>query len=168
MLIGSTAMSNAAGTVSVYLTGLKFGSGKTINATSGNKSIDAATSYKYKLDGTVRGTPGTPLAKIVKIGTPIKDFVEFVKPGGSQYLEGTYSNPGGTLPVTLISKTYTKTKNIKGYGNVKFTLKVVGSIDANGICKLDITNVKIKTTAGQNLGSIVFSKGSALTVTALP
>lgn len=168
MLLASSVWSDAAGTVSVYLTGLKFGAGKSIHATSGTKTIDTATSYEYKLDGVVRGTPGTPLAKVIKIGTPLSEFVDFVSKDGSKFLKGTVSNPEGTLPVTLVSQTYSGTKMITGIGKVKISVKVVGSIDANGVCKMDVTNVKFKTDPPQNLGSVIFSKGSALTIKALP
>ena len=164
--LGTTVF--AAQKVDVYLTGFKFGAGKTIHATSGDKTIVAATGYTYKLSGKVRGTPGTPLAKVVQIQTDLADFIDYVSPGGSSFLTGSFSNPSGLLPATVIKKTFSGTRKVKGYGNVKMSVTIVGTIEADGKCVLDIKNVKFKTDPPQNLGSVVFSKGSALTITAVP
>ncbi len=168
----SASVSSAAAQVDVFLTGLKFGAGIPIHATSGTKKIDAAAKYSYELSGVVRGTPGTPLAKLVKIGTPISSFVEFVTPGGSNLLKGTFTNPNGaTIPstgLTVLNKKFAGTKNIKGVGVVKISFIVVGTIMADGQCVMDVTNVQFKTTPATNLGSITFSKGSKLNVKVVP
>lgn len=165
----SAAVSSAAGQVDVFLTGLKFGAGIPLHATSGTKKLNAANKYSYELSGVVRGTPGTPLAKVVKIGTPISSFVEYVSPGGSSFLKGTFTNPNGTtLPVTVLNKKFAGIKTIKNVGVVKISFNVVGTIQADGQCVLDVTNVQFKTTPAKDLGSITFSKGSKLNIKVAP
>jgi|GEM_PF-5243150 len=164
----SASVSSAAAQVDVFLTGLKFGADIPIHATSKTKTINAAAKYSYELSGVVRGTPGTPLAKVVKIGTPISTFVEFVSPGGSSFLKGTFTNPNGTtLPATVLNKKFAGTKKINGVP-VKISFTVVGSILADGQCVLDVTDVKFKSTPATNLGSITFSKGSKLNIKVIP
>lgn len=167
VILASTSLSEAR-TVSVYLTSKRFGNGESINATSGTRKIPAATEYTYDLNAKVRGQSGKPIEKIVKPGTDIASFVEFVSPGGSKFLSGNFSNPGGTLPATLINKKFAGTKNVKGLGTVKFSFVVVGEILADGQCVMNVTNVKIVSTPKVNLGSVIFTKGSTLNISTVP
>ncbi len=159
---------HAADQVDVFLTGLKFGAGESLHATSKSRTIDAAAEYEYTLTGIIRGTSGTPLAKVIKVGTPISAFLESLSPGASDFLTGSFTNPGGVLPATVLDKRFSGTRKIKGLGDVKFSFKVVGKILADGQCVLDVKNVVIKTNPPQDLGSITFSKGSALNIKVKP
>lgn len=176
IILGTTAFAGAAQKVDVYLTSLVFGPGKTLRADSATRKIDAAPNYRYELTGTVRGTPGTMLAKLVKKGTPIAEYVDDVTGDqlkGSKFLKGDVVNPSGELPavgtkLNLITKTFKGTRTIKGVGKVKISFKVEGNILPDGQCEMEITNVKFETNPPKNLGSITFIKGSKITVTALP
>ncbi|MEO7100695.1 MAG: hypothetical protein ABI162_15140 [Luteolibacter sp.] len=167
VIFASTSLSEAR-KVSVYLTSARFGNGESIHATSGTRTIPAATKYSYDLNAKIRGQSGKPMEKIVPPGTDIASFVEFVSPGGSSFLSGTFTNPGGTLPVTVINKKFAGTKNVKGLGSVKFSFVVVGQILANGQCVMNVTNVKIVSTPKVTLGSVIFTKGSTLDISTVP
>ncbi|MEO7100944.1 MAG: hypothetical protein ABI162_16425 [Luteolibacter sp.] len=167
VMLASTSLSEAR-KVSVYLTSERFGNGESVHATSGTRKIPAATEYSYDLNAKIRGQSGKPIEKIVKPGTDIASFVELVSPGSSSFLSGTFSNPGGTLPATLINKKFTGTKNIKGFGSVKFSFIVVGEILANGQCVVDVKKVKIVSTPNVTFGSVIFTKGSTLDISTVP
>ncbi len=154
--------------VSVYLTSQRLGNGEIVHATSGQRKIPAASVYKYQLSGKVRGQSGKPISSIVKDGTDITKFVDYVFPGNSSSLSGTFSNPSGMLPATVITKKFSGMRNVKGLGNVTISFVIVGKILADGECVFDVTEVKIKSTAKQNLGSIIFSKGAKLSIITSP
>lgn len=162
-LLGAISTTQAR-EVSIYLTSQRFGNGETIHANSGDRKIKAAPAYTYALTGKIRGQTGKPIASLVKNGTDIAAFVEAIAPGKSSFLSGTFSNPGGKLPVTILNKTISGSRNVKGLGKVSVSFKMVGQILANGQCVLDITNVKIKTTPQANWGSIIFTKGATLSI----
>lgn len=167
VMLASTSFSEAR-EVSVYLTSQRFGNGESIHATSGTRKIPAATEYTYELNAKIRGQSGKPIEKIVKPGTDIASFVEFVSPGGSSFLSGNFSNPGGKLPVTLLNKKFAGTKKVKGLGTVKFSFVVVGEILADGQCVMNVTNVKIVSKPKVKLGSVIFTKGSTLDISTVP
>lgn len=159
--------------VSVYLTSKRFGDKTGFVADSQTRTINPATQYSYELKGKVRGQSGKPLEKIVPKGTDIATFVNLVSPGGSSFLKGTFANPGGTLPVTLMNKQFKGTKKVKFPGmkksvKVKFDFTVVGSINADGIVVMEVKNVNITTDPKIVLGDIIFTKGSILTVNDAP
>lgn len=167
VLLASTSFSEAR-TVSVYLTSKRFGDKQGFVADSGTRTIQAATQYSYKLDAQIRGQSGKPIEKIVKPGTDIASFVELVSPGGSKFLSGTYSNAGGTLPVTLLNKKFAGTKKVKGLGTVSFSFVVIGKIDAGGKCSMEVKSVKITSSPSVDLGDVIFMKGSKLDVSTVP
>lgn len=163
LLVGSVTHSEAR-EVSVYLTSQRFGNGETIHATSGQRKIPAANAYTYQLSGKVRGQAGKPIASIVKNGTDIAKFVDYVSPGNSSFLSGSFSNPSGILPATVLNKKISGVRTVNGLGKVTISFVIVGKILADGECVLDVTNVKIKSTSPQNLGSIIFTKGAKLSI----
>jgi hypothetical protein len=169
VMLAASSFSDAR-EVSVYLTSKRFGNGESINATSGSRKIPAATEYSYEFNAKIRGQSGKPIEKVVKPGTDIASFVDFVSPGGSSFLSGTFSNPEGTLPVTLIKKKFAGTKAVKGLGDVKFSFLVIGEILADGQCVMQVKNVSIKSVnnPGLNLGSVIFTKGSTLDISTVP
>lgn len=162
-LLGAATITQAR-EVSIYLTSQRFGNGETIQANSGDRKMKAATAYTYQLSGKIRGQTGKPIAALVKNGTDIAKFVDSIAPGKSSFLSGTFSNPGGTLPVTVLNKTISGSRNVPDLGKVSVSFKMVGKILANGQCVLSITNVKIKTTPQGNWGSIIFTKGAKLSI----
>lgn len=154
--------------VSVYLTSQRFGQGQTIQVDSGDRKIPAATQYSYSLNGEIRGEIGKPTSQLIKGKVDIAEFVESLSPGASDFLSGTFSNPGGTLPITILDKQFSGTKNVKGFGRVAVSFKVVGKILADGQCVLEVTNVKLKSAPKKKLGSILFAKGSILSISTIP
>ncbi len=171
VLLASTSFMEAR-EVDVYLTSKRFGDKTGFVADSQTRTINPATQYSYELKGKVRGQSGKVIEKIVPKGTDIAALVELVSPGGSSFLKGTFSNPGGTLPVTLMNKQFKGTKSVKvpgkGTVKVKFDFTVVGSINAGGVCAMEVKNVKITTTPKIPLGDIIFTKGSVLNVSDAP
>jgi hypothetical protein len=171
LLLASTSFMQAR-EVSVYLTSKRFGDKTGFVADSGSRTISPATQYYYELKGSVRGQTGKVIEKIAPKGTDIATFVNLVSPGGSSFLKGTVSNPGGTLPVTLLNKQFKGTKNInvpgKGKVKVKIDFTVVGSINAAGVCVMEVKNVNITTKPKIALGNIIFTKGAVLKVSDAP
>jgi hypothetical protein len=168
VLLASTSFMQAR-EVSVYLTSKRFGDKTGFVADSQTRTIGAATQYNYELKGKVRGQSGKPLEKIAPKGTDIATLVNLVSPGGSSFLEGTVANPGGTLPVTLMNKQFKGTKKVKFPGmkksvTVKFDFTVVGSINADGVCVMEVKNVNISSKPKIDLGDIIFTKGAVLEV----
>ena len=159
--------------VQVFLTGKRFGDQTGFVATSKTRTIPAATEYTYVLNAKVRGEVGKPIEKVIKqIGPDISTLVELVSPGGSDFLTGTVSNPGGTLPVTLMNKRFKGTKIITvptvGKVTAKFDFTVVGTIKADGVCVMQIKNVKITSTPKIDLGDILFLRNSTLDINTVP
>ncbi len=156
------------GQVAVKLNGQVIGNKKEILVDSGNKRIEASQLYQYELSGRIRGENGTPAAQLVKKPTSIPAFLESLSPGSSKFLKGSFSNPSGKLPVTVLDKTIRGKRNVPGLGNVKVSLKLLGTIDADGFCQLQITRVKLKASEINDLGTIEYMKGSKLLITAAP
>ena len=154
--------------VSVYLTGKKFGQGLTINADSGTRKIRAATQYSYDLTGTIRGEAGKPTGLLIKGEMDLAKFVNQISPGGSAFLSGTFANPSGTLPITVLDRSFSGTRNVKGFGPVSVSFNVVGKILTDGQCVVEVTNVKLKSTPKRKLGTIVFMRGSTLSISTVP
>lgn len=158
------ASTSQAREVSIYLTSQRFGNGETIQVNSGDRKMTAATAYTYALTGKIRGQTGKPISALVKNGTDIAKFVDAIAPGKSSILSGTFSNPGGTLPATVLDKTISGSRNVPNLGKVSVSFKIVGKILADGQCALSITDVKIKTKPQGKWGSIIFTKGAKLSI----
>lgn len=169
--LAAAPLSSAAtpeGKAVVKLAGEKIGHRKTINADSGNKRIEASEIYNYEFIGRVRAEKGTPAATFVKGGTDIALFLESISPGSSKWLKGSFSNPSGTLPVTILDRTIRGQRKTKGLGQINFSMKLLGTIDANGRCRLDVTGMKFKSSKVPKLGYIEYMKGSKVVITAAP
>jgi len=136
-----------------------FGVGNEIHVTS-KAALAPSVSYKYRVQGTCVGTGA--LAGLVKSGTPISALFDSVK------LSGTYSNPGGKLPIVVFNKKYSKTTTIKGVGKVTLSAVVKGGTEANGKVYFDVTKVKITSANPLPAGTIRFEKGAKLVITAAP
>jgi hypothetical protein len=154
--------------VSVYLTSQRFGQGQAIQVDSGDRKIPAAAEYSYNLTGKIRGEIGKPTSQLIKGKVDIAEFLESLSPGASGFLSGTFSNPGGTLPLTILDKQFSGARNVKGFGRVAVSFKVVGKILVDGQCVFEVTDVKLKSNPKKKLGSILFAKGSIFSISASP
>ena len=176
LVTGTVALAaEPIGEISVFISGEEFGPGKEIHRDSGAKRINAAAEYTYRLSGKITSQKGTALRKILgEKGTSIDVFMESLKLGSSELLGGKYTNTGGKLPATIINQPISGTKTIKGFGKIKFSFTVTGTIDAEGACFVDVTNVTFKSTPKltkaqrKALGTIEFKGGSRLLFTATP
>lgn len=156
------------GTATAFLAGEKFGANEEIHVTSENRKLTKAKRYTYTLSGKLKVPKSSPLAKLIPSGVPVDSFIESLSPGGASFLSRTVENPSRNLPLTLVNKTFSGTKNITGVGSVKISLTVVGKILADGTLVMDVTDVKLKTNPKVNLGTVQFLKGSKIVVTAAP
>lgn len=172
LVAGTAAHAAPIGQVGVFVSGEEFGIGKEIHAVSGAKRIATSQLYTYRLSGKIKSQSGTALGKALGSGVSLDSFLEGLKSGSSSQLGGTFTNTGGALPATLIDKTFSGTKTFPGIGPVKISFSVVGKIDANGQCSIDVTGVKTKPklTAQQKaaFGTIKFMKGAKFLVSAAP
>lgn len=175
-LVSASALhAESLGRVGVILTGAEFAPGKTIAATSSGKLINPSAAYRYDLVGSVKSPANTVLGSILgSQGMPIAQFLEFVKPGSSAKLSGEFIDTDGKLGGTLVNLPISGTKTLPNLGKVTISFNVIASIADNGLCKLDVNNVKFtstpKLTPAQvaSIGSLKFMAGSKLTVNAAP
>lgn len=151
--------------VVVDISGTQFGNATPIHVDSGATKLQAATSYTYKIEGTVHGT-GT-LALLIPNGKSLTDFIEDLETDGSAFLQGTQPNPGGTLPFTVIDRTYTG--SVSAFGQTfAASLKIRGSVAADGTVSFDVTDVVVTLNGAPFSEKIVFETGSKLTVGVTP
>ncbi|MEO5715020.1 MAG: Calx-beta domain-containing protein [Luteolibacter sp.] len=162
----SAAFAGPLGEVSVSLAQKVFVAGASIEADSGTKAVFASKAYKYQISATCTAEPKTPLAKIVKDGTSLAAFLESISPGASSFLKGSFSNPSGTLPATLVNKPIKGSKTVTGIGVVKVSFGLVVKVLENGQCAVEINNIKLSSTPKKKLGSLKFKNGSKLTISA--
>jgi Calx-beta domain len=166
LLAASSAM--AAASAKVLFASQQFGNGTTIHAVSSGNTVFASKSYSYTLGAKMEGESGTPMAKVIPAGTSLAAFLEGLSPGSSALLKRKVANPAGTLPFTLFSKAISGSRQVKGLGTVKISLKVMGTVTASGQIILDVKNVKLTSSKGTPLGKVIFGKGSKFIVTAAP
>jgi hypothetical protein len=158
----------SAAPVSVNLAGQAFGSGRQIHATSGTALLPAANAYNFRFVGTVHGTG--LLAAVIPAGTKIGDLVDRISPESSSSLIGARVNPTGTLPFSVIDRTYAGTLRAPAPFSVSVSasLKIKGQITATGQARLDVTNVKLLVGDFAITDSIVFEAGSRLIIDVAP
>lgn len=171
LISATAALAAPIGQVGVFVSGETLAKGKEIHVDSGSRRIAASKEYKYKFSGNCRGLAGTPMAKLVPAGTPIGTFLDSLKAGSSSLLSGTVQNPSGNLPFTVIDLPVSGSKTITGVPGltkIHMSMRIVGTIEADGLCRLDVTEVKLRATPRQKLGSIKFMKGSKLLISAIP
>ncbi len=171
LISATAALAAPIGQVGVFVSGETLAKGKEIHVDSGSRRIAASKEYKYKFSGNCRGLAGTPMAKLVPAGTPIGTFLDSLKAGSSSLLSGTVQNPSGNLPFTVIDLPVSGSKTITGVPGltkIHMSMRIVGTIEADGLCRLDVTDVKLRATPRQKLGSIKFMKGSKLLISSIP
>jgi hypothetical protein len=156
------------GKVPVSLNGQVLGNRMNISVNSGNKRIVPSQLYSYVISGRVRGKKGTPAAAVVPAGTAIPAFLESLSPGSSKFLKGSFSNSSGKLPVTVLDRKIRGSRNVAGLGKVTVSFNLLATIDVDGVCQLEITKVKFKSSRVKNLGAIEYMTGSKIQVSAAP
>ncbi len=145
----------------VDLAGTDFGHNNGVDVNSSPTTLDAQTRYYYRIEGTVVGTG--PLAFVIPSGTNIADLLEDIEPGSSAQLVGFYDNPSGTLPFTYINRTYNGQVSTPA-GNVTASLNLLGSVNASGIVRFQVTDVSLTLGGNPVAGTIVFENGSKATI----
>ncbi len=152
--------------VLIGLAGKEFGNGKSITANSKQWKISPSGNYYYSIDGQWAGK-GTLAAALPK-NTRIAAFLEAVKPGSSRYLKGSFSNPSGTLPATVLNRKIAGARNIKGVGKVNVSLTLSIRINSAGLVTFSIKNMKLTGPAGNIPGTVRFGSGTKIRVSAVP
>ncbi len=165
------AVSAAVPVVTVDLAGQEFGNGKEVHVNSGSNLLPAASGYKYRLEGTCHGTGA--LGAAVPNGTDIATLVDDIQSGGSSFLSGTYSNPGGSLPFTVINKTYNGNVSFQPSGfpfpiNASASVTMKGKVNSIGKAKFDVVGVSLSVTGFTVTDTIVFEQGSHLVISVQP
>ena len=160
------AQGGVSNKVLIGLAGGEFGNGKSIKKSSAPWNINPATTYYYSIDGQWAGK-GT-LAAAIPPKTKIAAFLEAVKPGSSKYLKGSFSNPSGTLPATVLNRKITGTRNIPNVGKVNVSLTLLIQIDAAGEVTFTLKNMKLAGPAGNIPGSVRFGKGTKVRLSTVP
>ncbi len=161
LALSLSGTAHAAKVAVVNLAGTDFGHNNGVDVNSSPTTLDAQTRYYYRIEGTVAGTG--PLAFVIPSGTNIADLLEDIEPGSSSQLVGFYDNPGGTLPFTYINRTYNGVVSTPA-GNVNASLNLIGSVNAGGIVRFQVTNVSLTLGGNPVAGTIVFENGSKATI----
>lgn len=166
-VLAATSMATNAATeeITMALGSKSFGNGVALKATSGTQLIQESKLYTYKITAKVRGKGD--LAAAVPVEIALDKLLESLKPGSSSILSGSYSNPTGALPVTLISKSLSASGKINNVP-VSLKLKLTGKISSTGQLSLGITNVQITSNSTPVAGTIAFAKGSNVKVSTAP
>lgn len=167
----TSAYAAPIGQFSISVANQTLANNGSISVNSGAKRIFASTLYTYKFSGSIKGEAGTPMGALAPSGTSIAKFVDSLKAGTSSKLSGTFSNPGGTLPVKVIDLHVSGRRpvtGVPGLTSVKIVMDIVGTINATGKCILDVKNVKLVGTPKKKMGSIKFLAGSKLLISAAP
>jgi len=161
------ASAGGLNSVKVPFGGKEFGENLEIHVASKSRHIAASESYTYELVGSVIGTGD--LAKLFpkKRNFLISQFLNQLSPGNAKYISGTYSNPGGKLPIVAIDKTFKGKVSYPSIGVVTMEATIKAGTKKNGEVYLDVTGVKIKSATNLK-GTIKFQSGSKFTITAAP
>ncbi len=159
------ASAGGLNSVKLPLVRQEFGQNLEIHAKSGKKKLAASESYEYKLQGFCEGTGD--LANLIPKRTPIATLLNQLSPGNSKFISGTYSNPGGKLPIVAIDKTFKGKLTFPRVGIVTIKATVKAGTEKNGTVYLDVTNVNVKSPTKVD-GTIKFQSGSKFTIIAAP
>ncbi len=168
-LVSSLAFADPTGHINVYFGGNKIdGTTGFEEASAEGNQIIAAPGYNFRIEGTIRGTEGTPMSSIITEGMSIADFIDSITDHGSRFLHGSVPNPSESLPKTLFDLPISGNREIDGIGKVTFNLRLTAILAADGTASLSVTGVDIHSTPAQQLGAIKFMQGSKLQVHAAP
>jgi|GEM_PF-2888444 len=155
---GERALADSS--VTVDLTGLEFKSGKPPSVQS-TTSIDASTVYDYEITGTVHGTGF--LSTYIPAGTQLSDMLETLGvKNPDSFLSGRLYNPGGKLPLTVVS--VTKHGKFKyGAFTVSGVVSLRAGITADGLCGFKTKLLGFSFFTGGS-PTVVFDRGSQIAV----
>ncbi len=158
--------SQAVGVATVDLSGATFGSGRDVHLTSGTTYLPAATLYDYAISGTIRGTG--LLSAIIPSGTRLSQLLEQLQPGSSSVLNGTQLNPGGTLPISIVNRTFSGAIPIAVGVNATAKMTIVGRVSGIGQIRFHVVNVEFSIPGIADVGTVVLEPGSKVTVSVQP
>lgn len=163
----SAIPAHAVGVATVDLDGATFGKGLDVHLSSGSTVLPPAASYDYAISGTLHGTG--LLAAILPPGTELSALLEKVQAGSSSVLEGTQLNPGGTLPFSIINRTFSGSFPL-GVGGLNATVSVqmVGRVTTTGQIRFHVVNVDFSVPGFPDLGTVVFEPGAKVVVSVKP
>ena len=166
LLVFANVSARAAGSATVDLGGATFGKGLDVHLSSGATLLPAASSYNYSISGTLHGTG--LLSAILPNGTQLGTLLDKIQAGSSSALSGTQLNPGGTLPISLVNRTFSGSFPIPGAFTVSASVTVIGRVTATGQIRFHVTNVDFNVPGVPDLGTVVFEPGSKLVVSVPP
>ena len=165
LLLGSIA-AHAVGTATVDLGGATFGKGIDVHLSSGASVLPAATSYDYLISGTVRGTG--LLAALLPGGTDLSTLLDQIQAGSSSALSGTQLNPVGTLPFSIVNRTFSGSVPIPGGLSASAQMQIVGRVTGTGQIRFHVVNVDFSVPGFPSLGTVVFEPGAKVVVSVKP
>ena len=156
----------AVGTATVDLGGATFGKGIDSHLSSGATVLPAASSYDYVISGTVHGTG--LLSAILPNGTQLSALLEKIQSGSSSALEGTQVNPGGTLPTSVVNRSFSGNFPIAGGLSASASMQIVGRVTATGQIRFHVVNVDFSVPGFPEIGTVVFEPGAKVVVSVKP
>ena len=165
LLLGSVC-AHAVGTATVDLAGATFGKGIDSHLSSGATVLPAASSYDYVISGTVHGTG--LLAAILPNGTQLSALLEKIQSGSSSVLDGTQANPGGTLPTSVVNRTFSGNFPIAGGLSASASMQIVGRVTGTGQIRFHVVNVDFSVPGFPEIGTVVFEPGAKVVVSVKP
>jgi hypothetical protein len=143
-----------------------FGPNKALNVNSGKWLINPSEIYQYEIKGSIRGKQGD-LRNIISGEISLAALMESTKSGSSKLLKGSFNNPGGALPATILKRKISGKATIP-QGALTFVSRLEFAIDANGQAFIKASKPVVKLNGKKLKGTIAFQKGSELKVTTAP
>ena len=166
LLLLTSPSALAVGSAVVDLAGATFGKGLDVHLDSGPTVLPPAAIYDYALSGKVRGTG--LLAPLLPSGTDLSDLLERLQAGSSSALTGSQLNPGGTLPFSIVDRTFSGSFPITPGLNASGTVRIVGRATTTGQIRFHVVNADFSVPGFPNLGTVVFEPGAKLVVSVKP
>lgn len=162
--------------VTLDLSGQRIINGLQLYADSGVVRLDPATSYTYAVTATCHGTSkNAMMTEVAPISISFRKLLSTFKQGSGGFLSGTFANPSGKFPITVMNKSYSQpVVTLKGLGSFSATFVAGvygGPISATsriGQVHFKIYNISIVAPLGGLPGTLTFDPGSKLVITAVP
>lgn len=151
--------------LSVKLGTKQFGNNLEVQADSGTNLISNSKIYQFKALGKIRGKKGALRTAFPRNET-LANFIDSLQAGSSASLQGQFDNPSAGLPVTLISKSVSGTRTIKGFGKVRVNMTLSSSIDDKGLVSFRVNNIRFANKDGKLRGTMSFRSGRMVVYTA--
>ena len=166
ILFLSAIPAHAVGVATVDLGGATFGKGIDVHLSSGATVLPAASSYDYAISGTLHGTG--LLDFILPPGTQISTLLDKIQDNSSSVLTGTQLNPGGTLPISIVNRTFSGSFPITTGVNATASMQLVGRVTETGQIRFHVVNVDFNVPGIPNLGTVVMEPGAKVVVSVKP